>query len=492
MLVTQQPSVCIVHLSTMDDVDDDSTHCEASPLLPSNDNDASRWPIRSRWTELSLISRYSLPLVATYLLQYSFSVITTSAAGHLGQDDLAAAAIGVTTMNICGLAFFEGMATALDTLCAQAYGAGNKLGVGLHVQRMLLLMALATIPVGALWLSSPALLSLVLKQENLAVKAGSFLRVSLIGLPGYASFEAGKRFLQSQGDFDTGMLILVICAPINALLAWLFAFRLGMGLEGAALGAALANDLRPVLLLLCIAFKRSSHQCWPGLSCRAFRGWGPMVRLSAAGSAVTLAEWAAFEVLTFSTSYLSTMHLGAQTILTTTSVVMWHIPFSFSVGVSTRIGHLIGAGLVSAARRVAVLYSMLFVGIGLLDAIVLFSLRNCIPYVYSADPEIRDLVSRTMLSVACFQVFDAVICGCNGVLRGLARTSFAAWVVFFVNYLGAVPLAMWLELGPAGMGLDGVWTGLGTGLVVIACIEVTYMISIDWRRCVDNVKCREE
>ena len=56
--------------------------------------------VDSWWAELRLLARYSLPLVATYLLQYSHSVITTVAAGHLGPRELAAASVGMTTMNI--------------------------------------------------------------------------------------------------------------------------------------------------------------------------------------------------------------------------------------------------------------------------------------------------------------------------------------------------------------------------------------------------------
>lgn len=463
---------------------------ETEPLLSdAEDGDGLKPKTESVGSELRLLAGYSLPLIATYLLQYSFTVITTFVAGHLSTDDLAAASVGVTTMNIIGLAIFEGMATALDTLCAQAYGSGNITGVGLHVQRMILLMALVCVPVGAVWLCSSSIIAVFIPQHHLAVSAGSFLRVSLIGLPGYAAFEAGKRFLQAQGDFKAGMAVLLVCAPVNALLSWLFAFKLGMGLDGAALGAALANDLRPILLLLYIVLlKKSSHKCWSGLSRNAFRGWGPMVRLSAAGSAVTLAEWAAFEILTFSTSYISTVHLAAQTILTTTSVVVWHIPFSVSVAVSTRIGHLIGAGLVPTARRATVLYSVCFVVIGLFDGALLVSLRNHISLIFSDDSTVRELATKAMLSVGAFQVIDSILCGCNGILRGLGRQSIAAWVVFGVNYLAAIPFAIWLELGPLKMGLNGVWIGLGSGMVVIGIIEVIYMRMIDWKKCVDDLK----
>ncbi|KAF6821830.1 mate efflux family protein [Colletotrichum musicola] len=466
---------------------------ETTPLLADQPVPKSE-PVASSswWTEARILCRYSLPLIATYLLQYSFTVITTFVAGHLSADDLAAASIGLTTMNIIGLAIYEGMATALDTLCAQAHGSGRFTAVGLHVQRMHILMAIATVPIGLFWIFSPSILSHLVKQQHLAIKAGSFLRVSLIGMPGYASFEALKRFCQAQGDFKSAMVVLIVCAPVNALLSWLLAFKMGMGLEGAALGQALANDLRPVLLLTYIVFfGKWSHQCWGGFSRDAFRGWAQPAKLSVAGSLVNLGEWAAFEILTLSTSYLSTEHLAAQTILTTISVVMWHIPFSVSVAISTRIGHLIGAGLVPVARRAAGLYAVVFTVVGVLDGLIVFLFRHQLALIFSEDAAVREIAAGSMLVVGAFQIIDAIICGCNGVLRGLGRQSVAACVVFAVNYLGAVPLAVWLELGPLGLELDGAWIGLGGGMVVIAVTECVYMKLIRWQDCVESVRSRE-
>lgn len=444
-------------------------------------------------SELWILLQYSVPLIGTYLLQYSQTVITTAVAGHLSAGDLAATSIGLTTLNIVGLATFEGMATALDTLCAQAYGSGNLKGVGLHIQRMLLLMLVALIPIGAFWLASPWILTFFVKQPELAAKAGVFLQVSLIGLPGYASFEALKRFLQAQGDCNAALVVLVLCTGVNGLLSWLFAFKLGLGLEGAALGQALTNDLRPLLLLAYIAFwGKWSHGCWGGFSRDAFRNWGPMVRLSLAGSVVNLGEWFAFEIMTFSTSYISTAHLAAQTILSTVSVITWHIPFSVSVAISTRVGHLIGAGQVDAARRASVLYAVVFLAIGVFDGLFMFAFRNQLPRFFSEDREVCDIAARSILAVVAFQMLDSVACGCNGMLRGLGRQGVAAWIVFPVNYVAAVPLAVWLSLGAPGMELVGVWLGLGVGVAAIAVIELVYMRMIRWQSCVESAKSREE
>jgi len=40
----------------------------------------------------------------------------------------------------------------------------------------------------------------------------------LIGRPGYALFEATKRFLQAQGIFGASTVVLFVAAPINAIL----------------------------------------------------------------------------------------------------------------------------------------------------------------------------------------------------------------------------------------------------------------------------------
>ncbi|KAI3327932.1 MATE efflux family protein [Xylariaceae sp. AK1471] len=471
---------------------------ESTPLIADLSPKTSLSPTEDLHTqyhwlsELWLLLHYSVPLIFTYLLQYSWSVIVTYVAGHLSADDLAAASLGMTTMSIFGYAIFEGMATALDTLCSQAYGSSNHTGVGLYVQRMLLFMAIVAVAIGAIWAASPKILMLFVKQEHLAVMAGRFLRVNILGIPGYASFEAIKRFLQAQGDFKVAMVILFICTPLNALLSWLFAFKLNMGLEGAAWGVVLTNTLRPILLLLYIASPagRWSHKCWGGFSSAALSKWGPMVKLSFAGAAVNLAEWGSFQIVGFSTSYLSTTHLAAQSVLTTISVITWHIPFSVSIGISTRVGQLVGAGLLPTVRRATILYALVFTSIGCLNCLVLFSLRRQILQFFLEDSTgtVYSLAAATMAIVCAYQVIDAFICFTNGMLRGLGRQPVAALIVIMVNYCAAVPLAVWLELGPSGLGLNGAWIGIGSGMVLIAIIECFYLKYLRWQSCVDRVR----
>lgn len=150
--------------------------------------------------------------------------MTVIVAGRLGTSELAAASLASMTANITGLAVYEGLATSLDTLTSQAFGAGRKHLVGLHIQRMVALLLLATVPIGAIWIASPWILASIVPETAVAYLAGDFLRFYLIGAPGYGFFEAVKRFTQAQGDFMGPMITALICAPLNIFWNWLLVF----------------------------------------------------------------------------------------------------------------------------------------------------------------------------------------------------------------------------------------------------------------------------
>jgi MATE family multidrug resistance protein len=243
-------------------------------------------------TEAKLLAKYSLPLMATYLLQYSFTLITLFVVGHIGTDELGAVSLASMTANITGLAVYEGLATSLDTLCAQAYGSGRKEMVGLHLQRMVLFMLLVTLPIGAIWLSSGWILAALVPEKALAHLAGRYLSILLAGAPGYAIFEAGKRFTQAQGLFNASLFVLLIATPINLFLNYLFVFVLQWDLEGAALATVLSQNLLPILLWVYVYFVNPhSLECWAGFTQEAFRHWGPMAKLAIPGIIMVETEW---------------------------------------------------------------------------------------------------------------------------------------------------------------------------------------------------------
>lgn len=179
--------------------------------------------IQTTWQrEAKVIGKYSAPLIITFVLQYGLTVTTVLTVGHLGKVELGAASLASMTANITGFAIFQGLATSLDTLCAQAYGSGRRKLVGLQMQRMVYFLWIITIPIAVLWLNAEAILRRIVPEPEIAILAGRYLKVLVLGAPGYACFESGKRFVQAQGLFSASLYVLLFCAPLNALMNWLF------------------------------------------------------------------------------------------------------------------------------------------------------------------------------------------------------------------------------------------------------------------------------
>ncbi|EHY53413.1 hypothetical protein HRR83_003621 [Exophiala dermatitidis] len=465
------------------------TATDDDTALDKNEDLETNWK-----TETGLLARYSGPLILTYVLQYSFSLVTVLVAGRLGTKELGAASLATMTANITGLCVYEGLATSLDTLTSQAFGNGKKQLVGLHVQRMCMLVCVVTIPIGAVWVCSPWILSALVPEKDEAVLAGTFMRIYLMGAPAWAIFEAGKRLCQAQGDFTASLAVIAFCAPLNVLWNWLLVFHFELGFAGAAWAVVISNNLQPIVLAIYIRyFAPSNLQCWPGLEPRrAFQNWGPMIKLAIPGVLMTFSEWLAFDILTIAAGHLGAANLAAQSVLMTVVVTIYHIPFPISIAASTRFGNLIGYGALNAARTAWRTHYLIFMCIGTFDVIVLTSCRHIIAAVFTTDETVRAVVSSVLPITAAAQFFDALLAISNGLLRGLGRQKVGGWVNLGVYYLFALPLSFLLTFGPPHMGLGGLWIGPCLGLAVASIMMATYMRLTDWQKAVDDAREREE
>jgi multidrug resistance protein, MATE family len=60
----------------------------------------------------------------------------------------------------------------------------------------------------------------IVPDPEIARLAGKWLKITILGAPGWAAFESGKRFVQAQGKFNVGLYVMLVAAPLNAFLNW--------------------------------------------------------------------------------------------------------------------------------------------------------------------------------------------------------------------------------------------------------------------------------
>ncbi|EXJ78783.1 hypothetical protein A1O1_09185 [Capronia coronata CBS 617.96] len=449
--------------------------------------------IHTTWQrEAKVIARYSAPLMVTFLLQYSLTVASIFTVGHIGTIELGAVSLASMSANITGYAIYQGLATSLDTLCAQAYGSGRKKLVGLQMQRMVVFLWTISIPIAVIWILAENILMVIVPEPAVARLAGQYLRVVLLGAPGYAAFEAGKRYVQAQGLFSASLYVLLICAPFNAFLNWLFVWKFKWGFIGAPIAVAITDNLLPLGLFVYVRFcSKTGMSCWNGFTRKAWQNWGPMVKLALPGVVMIEAEVLAFEVLTFASSYFGTTVLAAQSVLATLTSMTFQIPFPLSIAGSTRVANLIGATLADAARvSTRVTFTAAFF-VGIMNVTLLSTLKDYIPRLFTSDPEVVRVVSAILPLCAAFQLFDALAANCNGILRGLGRQEVGGYVQLFCYYVIAMPISFGTAFG-LGWGLWGLWTGVAIALGLVAVIEFTYLYRTDWQRSVDEARARNQ
>lgn len=440
--------------------------------------------------EAKVIATSALPLYVTFVLQYSLTICSIFSAGSLGKNELAGVSLGAMTATITGFAVHQGLATALDTLCSQAYGSGNKTLVGIHLQRMVAFLMVVTAPIILLWEFSLPILEAIVPEKELCAFASLYLRILACGAPGFALFESGKRFAQAQGIFSAGTYVLLLCAPLNAVFSYLLVWhpKIGMGFIGAPISVVITNWLLPLFLFLYI-YCFGGSECWGGFSKKALTNWGPMIKLAIPGLIMVVAEWLAFEILTLMASYFSTAHVAAQSVLSTTCSLTFQLPFAVSVAISTRIANFVGATLGDAACTTAKLGFMISAAVGLFNLLLMMTIRHQVAKLFTDDQEVIDLYVKTLPVGAVLQFFDAVGSCTAGMLRGQGRQYLGSYINLVAYYAIAMPISV-VTAFVLNWNLYGLWCGVAIALFCIAVIETVILYRTDWDQVVEEARNR--
>lgn len=246
--------------------------------------------------ELAVLLAYSAPIWATHVLELSLNVVSVFSLGHLGTTELAAASLSSMTANVTGFSVLSGFISALDSVLPAAYSHAPKT-VGLWTQRAAVISAVLLVPISAIWLASEQILGLLGQEEQVAALASLYLRILVLGLPGYACFEICRRYLQAQGLMHAPTVVLFVASPLNAVLNYLLVWgppSVRLGFIGAPIASVVSTWLMALLCLLqCYVAPRIA---WAGWSRRAFSGLTPLVNLGLAGTLAICSEWWSWEV----------------------------------------------------------------------------------------------------------------------------------------------------------------------------------------------------
>lgn len=418
------------------------------------------------------------PMAGSMLALILTDTVDVVMIGHLGEEALAAAALGFNYF-ILFVLFAVGATGAVSALGAQAVGAGDARGVRRTMRQGLWFGLLASGPCIALMMATEPLLVFLGQDPGLAAMAQGYLDyLAWTMLPLFLILV----FRNTMAAFEVvrpALLIVLSLVPMNVALNWVFMFGgLGlvepMGLPGAALATLIAESAGVGLYILyllraarfrAMALFQNLHRAdWP-----RFRA---LLRIGLPAGGLSVVEHAMFVIAALMMGLIGMTELAAYHIATQVLSLLFVVPFGLSQAAAIRIGAAAGARDLEQVRlRGRTVFRLTAAAMGLF-ALLLWLLPETLIalFVNDADPKAADLIALGagyLVIAAVFQLVDGLQIVACGALRGLNDTIAAFWLGL-VGYIAAGAGFAWLFAFPLGMGGAGVWWGLAVGLALVA------------------------
>uniref|UniRef100_A0A6N2KZM3 Protein DETOXIFICATION n=1 Tax=Salix viminalis TaxID=40686 RepID=A0A6N2KZM3_SALVM len=429
------------------------------------------------------LAKVAFPIIMTTLLIFSRSIISMLYLGYLGKNELAGGSLALGFANITGLSVLKGLAMGMDPICGQAFGAKRWSVLGQTYQKTLCLLVLVSIPISFLWLNVEPIFIRLGQDADISHVAKVYLTFSIPELIGQAVLHPMRSFLRTQG-LTAPLTIaavgaLILHTPINYFLV----IYLKMGVKGVGLALA-CNTLNLNLgLLIYVTVSKTPLKPWHGASALSiFHGWGPLLSLALPSVISVCLEWWWYEIMLFLCGLLRNpkASVAATGILIQTAGIIYSFPFSLSIGVSTRVGHALGAGQPSRARWTTVIGICLAFTFGLSASVITAAMKSVWGKLYTDEPQILELISTGLPLLGLCELANSPQTAACGVLTGTARPKEGARINLCSFYFVGLPVAILLTF-KCKIGFPGLWFGLLAAQISCLCMMLYTVTRTDWK-----------
>ena len=171
------------------------------------------------------------------------------------------------------------MSSATETLCGQAYGAGQYHMMGIYLQRSWIIDGVTATILLPLFIFTAPILKLLGQDEDIAIEAGKMSLWFIPILYYYVLSLTIQMYLQAQQKNKIVGLFTASSFLLHVLLSWLFVIKLGFGLAGA-MSAFIISSWLLVIGEFVYIFGGWCPNTWKGFTKAAFADMLPLVKLS--------------------------------------------------------------------------------------------------------------------------------------------------------------------------------------------------------------------
>ncbi|KAK6150359.1 hypothetical protein DH2020_015291 [Rehmannia glutinosa] len=397
------------------------------------------------WIESKKLWQIVGPAAFTRVASYSLFIITQAFVGHIGDLELAAMSIAINVVLGFDFGLMLGMASALETLCGQAYGAKKYYMLGVYLQHSWLVLTSFCVFTLPIFIFASPILKLLGQPADLAELSGLLV---LCFIPIHFSFAfqfPQQRFLQSQLKNSIIAWLNFIAVVVHVLLTWLVVYRLPLGAVGAALVLTFSWWLVVFGLFVYIVCG-GCPRTWTGFSGEAFCGLWEFLKLSVSSGVMlwaiesqdrthepapsppdirkssrsrsTPAYLQYYKILLVMTGNMKNAKIAVDALSVCMNINGWEmmIPLAFFAGTGVRVANELGAGNGKGAKFAAIVSVSESIVIGLFFWLIIMLFNNELALLFTSSKPVLQEFNNLSLLLA----FTIVLNGVQPILSGVA------------------------------------------------------------------------
>ena len=348
---------------------------------------------------------FSLPLIATNVVQLLFHAADVAVLGIM-VDDSAVAAVGAcgALINLL-VSLFSGLASGANVLIARQVGSKNEEGakratgvallVGFLAGTILMIVALIGAEQFLIWMKC---------QPQVLEEATLYLRIYFAGMPVIMMYNFVSAILRAVGDSTRPMVYMLVAGVLNVGLNFLFIGAFGMSVDGVALATVISN-LASLVLALIALFKNNGY-CKVEAKNIRLRRWELMqiVKIGVPSVVCGLFFYVSNLFVSAGVNSISKDAMTANAVSTQFDSIIYNVGLSVAIACMAMVGQCLGARDLPRIRR-TVGVSLAFVTVASLGLGALFVILSEPMLGIMTDSQAVIEIAQEKMIVLCLTYF---------------------------------------------------------------------------------------
>ncbi len=414
-----------------------------------------------------------LPILASQLSIIGMNFFDATMSGHAGAEQLAGSSIGGSLMMPI-IASSTGILMAATPIIAHLIGKNERQDISLVIRTGLLLaLCIEAILLLAYFLFIDIILLFLNLEPAVSYIARYYILSLIIGLcGGFLTFPL-RSLTDTVASTAVSMKIYLLALPINAFLNYCFIFGNFGAPKMGGIGAGIATAITYYIILaifIGIIFKNPQFDNikifrWQ-FSRKAVKEY---LSIGVPNGLGIFMEASLFGFIIIFISKFGTNYIAAHQAAMSFSSVLYMLPLSFSMALTIIVGIEVGATHYREAKSYARLGLLVSFCIALCTTCLVFFNRAFIAKLYAFDPLLLTYIQHFLIYTVAWQLFDAIACPIQGILRGYKDVN-AAFYVSMLAYWGiCLPLGIYLDVYHH-QGAFAYWQSMVSGVLASAIL----------------------